>query len=544
MAILLTLKGPDAGRHFPLEAAATVLGRHGDSDICLESQSVSRHHARIVRQDSSFLVEDLRSSNGTLVNGKRIKEPVPLTEKDTLQIGPYLFALRPDIAPAPGDDDLIIREEVNATLSNTSLHGANATQKLQTVLEIAQLLAGTLDMDTVLDKLLGHLMVLFPQTDRGLVLLCDGDKLVVRAQRARGAEDATTYSYSRTIVRKVLEDGVGIISDDVRTDQRFKTSSTLVSLKVRSLLCVPLIAPDAKRLGVLQLDHYRMGRTFQLEDLQLLTVVGMQVAVVLENAALHQEILREERLRRELSLAREIQEGFLPAEFPRPEEVGYELYARLQPAREVAGDLYDFLTLPDGRLAFFVGDVSGKGMPAALFMVAVRTLGRHLASAGGSPAATLGQLNAALAADNPSGMFVTLAHGIYEPATGRVVLSSGGHPLPLLRHADGSVETVALPTGRLLGFEGGNLRLEDTALVLAPGETLIFYTDGFTEAQAPEGENMFGEDRLREALGGPRTAVSLEACADYARAAVERFSGRTELQDDLTLFLLRRLPAP
>src|SRR5262249_58167059 len=137
----------------------------------------------------------------------------------------------------------------------------------------------------------------------------------------------------------------------------------------------------------------------------------------------------------ELAMAREIQQGFLPADFDRFRGAGFELFARVHPAREVSGDLYDIVPLPDGRLSFFVGDVSGKGMPAALFMVAVHALCRHLAADASSPAATLVRLNTALAADNPSGQFVTLAHGLYDPQSGEVVLTSAGHPLPLIRHS-------------------------------------------------------------------------------------------------------------
>src|SRR5262249_6077865 len=147
---------------------------------------------------------------------------------------------------------------------------------------------------------------------------------------------------------------------------------------------------------------------------------------------------------------------------------GFELFARVDPAREVSGDLYDFFRLADDRLAFFVGDVSGKGMPAALFMIAVRTLSRHLAASGLSPAETLARLNTALAADNPSAMFVTLAHGIYTPSTGQLVLASGGHPAPLYRRVNGQVEELGMRPGRLLGVTAGDLRLTDTHLTLAP----------------------------------------------------------------------------
>jgi serine phosphatase RsbU (regulator of sigma subunit) len=476
------------------------------------------------------------------LNDKRLAPhmPVAFTERDTLQIGPYVFALRPAPTPATTETHLVIREQVNALTMTQSVSGHEPALKLQVVLEIAQHLARTLDLESLLDKLLGQLIRLFPQADRAMVLLCEGERLVVRGQRCRHLEDATTYPYSRTVVRRALDEGVGILSDDIHADNRFQSSATITSLDLYSLLCVPLIGQDGKRLGVIQVDRFRQGMPFRSEDLQLLTAVAMQVAVVLENAALHAELIREERLRQELQLAREIQQGFLPTEFDELRDCGFELFARVQPAREVSGDLYDYVLRPDGRLAFFVGDVSGKGMPAALFMIAVRTLARHLAAASESPALTLAILNAALAADNPGTMFVTLAHGIFTPATGELVFASGGHPLPLLRRTDGRVEVLPHRTGRLLGYEDGDLHLTDARFSLAPGELLVFYTDGFTEAREPETRQMFGLDRLRELVSGFQTDATLPACADRATAAVEQFMRTKDLQDDLTLFLLRR----
>src|SRR5207245_6609062 len=209
---------------------------------------------------------------------------------------------------------------------------------------------------------------------------------------------------------------------------------------------------------------------------QLLTTICLEVAVVLENASLHAELMREERLRQELALAREIQQGFLPTEFPIPAQVGYELFARVSPAREVSGDFYDFWQLDDGRLVFIVGDVSGKGMPAALFMVAVRTLCRHLGASGDPPAATLARLNKALSADNPSSMFVTLLYGIYDPKNGEAVVASAGHPPPILRPAEGMAQTVELKRGPLLGVEMGKTEWTDTRVSLASGGAVALYT--------------------------------------------------------------------
>jgi serine phosphatase RsbU (regulator of sigma subunit)/pSer/pThr/pTyr-binding forkhead associated (FHA) protein len=537
---LVVLKGPQPGRQFPLRPTETIIGRQADSSVCLESQAVSRHHARILSDNGGYFVEDLQSSNGTYLNSKRVHDRAPLKLEDVLQVGPYIFALRAPRAPNFVDTDVVIRNQVSADPSHVVLPGQEATDKLKVVLEIAQHLARTLDLDLLLGKLLDHLMGLFPQADRGMVVLCENDKLVVRAQRHRAADDAITSNYSRTVVQRALQDGIGILSEDVCSDQRFQASSTVASLQLRSLMCAPLICRDGRRLGVLQLDSTRHGKSFHVEDLQLVTAVAQQAAVVLDNAALHAELLREERLRRELALAQEIQKSFLPTNFPDPEAAGFELFARILPAREVSGDLYDFFPLKDDAWAFFVGDVAGKGIPAALFIIAVRTLSRYLASDSTSPAKTLERLNTALAVDNFSGIFVTLLHGIYRPQTGEITLASGGHPTPLLRRQSGLVEEVPVPNGRFLGYAEGAIHLTDYHLTLAPGETFIVYTDGLSEAHPPGQQEMFGAEGLKKAFAGPEAPV-LESFVDRAKAAVQQFTGPVEQQDDQTLMLLRRV---
>jgi phosphoserine phosphatase RsbU/P len=543
MASLVTIKGPSSGQHFPLPGDTALIGRQEDSSIYLDSLAVSRQHARIVCHGGEYFVEDVGSSNGTFINGRRISRPTILTERDILQIGPYVLGLRIEPPEPPSElplPDQIIRAQVTAAPSNHSLYTQNPAHKLQVVLEIAQHLGRTLEMKTLLGRLLEHLLRLFPQADRGMVLLYEGDQLKVRAQHSRHeSKGEGDYPYSRTIVRRALEEGVGLLSEDVNLDPKLVLSATMISLNLRSFLCVPLLGWESQRLGVIQLDCLRPGNAFDSDDLELLTAVAIQVTTVLENASLHAERLREERLRQEVCLARDIQQSFLPADFELYEDGNPELFARVHPAREVSGDLYHFFRLPDGRLAFFLGDVSGKGMPAALFMIAVRTLIRHLAPSASSPAELLKRLNRALTEDNPTALYVTLLHGIYDRRDGSVVLSSGGHPPPLLRRCDGQVEEVAVKPGLMLGTVP-EPRVTDTALTLAPGETLILYTDGFTEAFTPDRKEMFGLERLCKVLGGPRTSLSLEACADEASAAVQRFGGQTELQDDQTLLLLRR----
>lgn len=538
MIALVATKGPNAGRRFPLDGDGTLIGRQPDVAVYLDSLSVSRHHARILCQQGGYFVEDLGSSNGTYVNGARVAGRAPLTEEDELRIGPYTFHLHTD-RPAPAAaPEQIVRASVDATATNPTLYSQNAAYKLQVVLAIAQDLGRTLELNPVLGRLLDHLLHLFPQADRGMAVLCDGDRLVVRAQRTRHGGGPTDYPFSRSIVRRALEEGAGLLSEDVG-DGKIQLTATLVSLNLRSFLCVPLIGWEGRRYGVVQLDCLRHGHSFKAEDLELLTAVCLQASVVVENAALHAEHLREAQLRQELLLAREIQQSFLPTDFDPLGPDGPELFARVQPAREVSGDLYDFFPLPDGRLAFFLGDVSGKGMPAALFMIAVRTLIRNLAPSTSGPAELLRRLNAALCADNPTNLYVTLAHGVYDPRDGGVVLALGGHPAPLLRRADGRIEPVDARPGLMIGNAPVEPVYTDKALTLAPGETLILYTDGYTEAFTPDRE-MFGVEGLCAALGGPRTAMPLRQCAEEVAAAVARFTGSDELQDDQTLFMLRR----
>jgi sigma-B regulation protein RsbU (phosphoserine phosphatase) len=272
----------------------------------------------------------------------------------------------------------------------------------------------------------------------------------------------------------------------------------------------------------------------------LLTAIGLQVAVVLENVALHAQLLREARLRQELLMAREIQQSFLPTDFEPLGKDKMELFARVHPAREVSGDLYDFFPMADGRLAFFLGDVSGKGVSAALFMIMVRTLSRTLATTAAGPADMLQRLNRALVADNPTSLFVTLVHGVYDPADGKLLLASGGHPPPLLRHADGTIEELPVKPALMLGCSPLNLIVQEMKLALDHGDTLILYTDGFTEGFAPDGTTMFGLQGLCEVLGGDNAGLSLVECAEAASAAVLQFTRQSELQDDQTLLLLRR----
>jgi len=553
MANLVILQGPNAGRIFSLDRDCSLISRNPDAHIPLASNAVSRRHAQVLRAEGVYFIEDLGSANGTFVNGERVAGSRQLQDGDELTISDCVLAFQqptvgridnpshqmPDSQVEAGSQANIL-EQVDARASNPALFAENPEKKLQTVLLLAQQLGQTLERDPLLDMLLQNLLDLFPLADRGLVVLCEGNQLIVKGQRVRRRGDAD-FTFSRTVIRKAIEAGRGILSEDIHGDQRFDSSSSLAAVETKSLLCVPLLGHEGKALGAIQLDCLQPGRAFNGEDLRLLTTLSLMAAVVLENVELNVVRTREETLRRELAVGREIQLGFLPTDFAPPPGSAYEIFASIHPAKEVSGDLYDFFPLPDGRLAFLVGDVSDKGIPAVMFMVKVQTFVRHLSTVTGSPSETLARLNDALTLNNPSSMFVTLVLGLYDPRTGATTLASGGHPRPLLRRADNQVVELEMTVGRLLGGFEGDPGARDVHLTLGHGETLIMFSDGYTEAAAPGTRQMFGLDRLKLLMGGTQTQAPLPACAETARLTVQRFIGSTDLQDDLTLLLLRRV---
>ncbi len=540
MAKLLLIQGPGSGQEFRLEDRPLILGRQPGVDLRLDAPEVSRSHARVTFEDQGYFIEDLGSSNGTFVNSTKLERRVQLNERDQIKIGPCLLLYEGNEASSDADRDIVIRGEVTAHTSNARLFTQDAGQKLQNVLEIARNLARSLDLDEVLPRFLEHLLKLFPQADRGLILLKEGDHLLVRALHTRRDQPDSGPTYSRTVVKRVMDEGIGIVAEDAKADTRFVATQTLNQLGIRSFMCVPFKDHEDRSLGVLQVDRFRLGLAFTEEDLNMLAAIALQAAVVLENAALHDEILQQDRMKRDLILAREIQEGFLPQEMEPLSAGKIDLYAQVFPAREVSGDFYDYFVLDDHRVAFCVGDVSGKGIPAALFMIAVRTLSRHLGATAQDPALILQMLNDTLAADNPTGMFATMVFGVFDVTTGAVSLCSGGHPPPLLRRHGEPAQPIAMPPGRLLGFARGELRLANTVLRLGPGDTLLLYTDGITEALAPDRQTMFGDERLLSTVQALPADQPLAEYARHLKAAVDRFTTSDELHDDMTLLLLRR----
>jgi serine phosphatase RsbU (regulator of sigma subunit)/anti-sigma regulatory factor (Ser/Thr protein kinase) len=306
-------------------------------------------------------------------------------------------------------------------------------------------------------------------------------------------------------------------------------------------LVVPLVT-QGELIGLLNLGPRRSDQEYSGDARRLLESLASQAAPAVRVGQLvreqEAEIRSRERLEQELAVARLIQQNFLPRTLPDPE--GWSVAADYRPAREVGGDFYDFIDLPDGRLGIVVGDVTDKGIPAALVMAATRSVLRASAQRLVDPGAVLERVNEHLCPDIPENMFVTCLYGVLELDSGRLVFANAGHNLPMVA-SDGSV-AEPYARGMPLGLMPG-MTYEETEATLAPGAHLLLYSDGVTEAHDAERE-MFGGDRLSalmERVGAGDGASLLRALL----AAVREFTGTSAVQeDDITLVAIRRAAAP
>ena len=242
-------------------------------------------------------------------------------------------------------------------------------------------------------------------------------------------------------------------------------------------------------------------------------------------------------LQNELDVASKMQQSILPTIFPTSPE--YEIYGNMIPARNVGGDFFDLIHLENGRIGLAVADVSDKGVPAALFMMSSRTLLKGTAIGMGAPGEVLSEVNSLLSENNETMMFVTLLYSVYDPETGSLTYANGGHCNPLVVHPDGSSMELPLTTGVALGVMPG-LEYKEDSFVLNPGDTLILYTDGVSEAMNAEGEE-FGVERLQQ-LFTEQPPSSAQTAIDTILQAVAEFAGGTPQSDDVTCLVLRRTP--
>jgi serine phosphatase RsbU (regulator of sigma subunit) len=316
-----------------------------------------------------------------------------------------------------------------------------------------------------------------------------------------------------------------------------------------SVLCAPLRAKQRTVGAILLATQAENG--YFTKDLKLLNTIALQTAAAIENSFLYAEMLDSVRtreklasLQKELETARTIQQSLIPNVFPPfPHRSDFELHAQMTPARSVGGDFFDFFLLDEDRLGIVLGDVSGKGIPAALYMAVTGTRIRTIAKEGGIPEDCLRAVNEALVREQASSMFATCFYGILHTRTGRFECCNAGHNTPLLLRRTGVLEPMAaLESGGLpLGLFGG-LPYSGGSMTLEAGDTILLYTDGVTEARDPAFDD-FTDERLAQVVSAAR-GLSCRELIDAVGREIGAFAGGAEQSDDITMLALRALGEP
>jgi sigma-B regulation protein RsbU (phosphoserine phosphatase) len=326
-----------------------------------------------------------------------------------------------------------------------------------------------------------------------------------------------------------------LVEDLQRSDPTSWSTAWLEAEGFRGHAVVPLIVEE-HAIGTLIMNHRRPRRLTQ-DELRLLQLMANQAAIAIETARLRSEDIERLRMEREMDIGREMQRSLLPAEYPRLP--GYEFAVLYQAARQVGGDFYDFCRVggPDGKLGLIIGDVSGKGVPAALFMAMCRTNIRAAVLSGRSPSEALKRANELILKDSRSDVFLTAVCALLTPQTGRLTYANGGHNRPFLIHAASGEVRELTARGIILGqFE--EVEIEEEQIELAPRDTLILYTDGVTEA-IDAGQQPFGEDRLKAVLES-NIGSSPEDMLSAIAEAVRSFAGEEPQADDFAVVAVAR----
>ena len=564
MASLELLTGANAGRRYELSGEKTIIGRdrYPICDVTIREPTVSRQHARIQCEGDRYYIEDLGSLNGTYVNREKISGRTLLADGDTVQIYEVLMRLHlgattdaPASGPLAGKDSIIPLEvadgthvptRVVSTLDPTAGTTVETSfqAKFQAILEINRNLGTTLVVDEMLSKLLDGLFKMFPQTDRGYVLLAEAPdgRLAPKAFKDRkgGSEFSSTMGpINRKVARRAFSRGHAILSVDQPEDDDSGTFSVL-EVQNRSAMCAPLIGPSRNPLGVIYLDTNDPQLRFNRDDLELLSNVATTSSQALEYAKIHETQMEETRRRQEMATAKTVQMHFLPAS--RPKIPGYRFYHHYQAAREIGGDYFGYIPLPDGRLAVAIGDVAGKGVSAALMMARLCSEVRYSLLMSITAADAVTRLNQEISSLPTTDRFITFLLGVLDPSRHEMILVNAGH-IPPFRRRGASSEVERIETGHEgppLGIDA-QAKYQQSSISLAEGDTIVMYTDGVNEAMDPQ-ERAYGHARVRSVLSAaPQDAVEI---GQALLTDVQRFVRDRTQDDDICILCVGRADRP
>lgn len=546
-AVLEVVSPDGARRYVRITQTPFMIGRGAETGnhLQLSDRRISRNCAAVVIEANRFYIEDRGQRRGLFVNGEKV-ESRELQDGDTITFGledSYEVLFR---SAAASDENslphLLTRME---HITNSDSTGGGLF-KLKRLLEATSLLHSQLPLDVVLGHMIDH-AVSVTDADRGLLLEADsaGALKVKLARRSGGLRlPPESLTPSQTAIQLALKQQSPVITEDLaQADMDLQAAQSIVAQRLRAVVVIPLFAMSRAKtdesmvnikrgdfLGVLYLDSRRPA-AFSKLDRQILDALAADAASILDNARLVERERERQRLEQEIDIARGIQQGLLPhdfREFPHLAVTGFNL-----PCLSVGGDYFDVFPLGDGRTAFLIADVSGKGLGAALLTTMLQGALSGL-TLGIDPARVLNHVNRFLCSHSEVGRYATMFFGILDE-DGHMEFINAGHPSPFLIRRGAAEEAFtegSYPVGLVPEAEYTSLCIK-----LEPGDTLVLFSDGVTEAMDPDDE-LFGVPRLKQVLNG-QPECPLEDIQKCVLEAVENFTRGAHQADDLTLLIVR-----
>jgi serine phosphatase RsbU (regulator of sigma subunit) len=511
-----------------LDRDVTTLGRRSECTVRFTGTDVSRDHADITREAGGFVLRDKGSRFGTFVNGQQVTEHV-LNHRDVIRLGQSSECELAFVAA--GFDS-----------STRPVPTSGDFRQIATLLEGLRALGSGRVLDDVLMMVIDSAIEV-TGAERGFIMLAGADStLDFKMGRGRGRVTlpGRTFETSRKIPDEVFATGEPRILDFADTTLAQAHTATMM-IGIRHVLCVPLVLvryveqaeadSGEKRIGVLYLDSREGGVLKSPATRGALEALAGEAAVAIENARLYREATEKARLEQELRIAAEIQQALMPP--GEHDGAFFDVAGATVPCRAIGGDFFDYLELEDGSVGVALGDVSGKGAPAALLTAAVQGMFTVEADLAAGPAGTIAKINHGLKQRNIESKFVTMFFGVLS-ADGSLVYCNGGHNAPVLLSRRG---VSRLETGGMILGMFDFASYDQEKLTLEPGDTLVIFSDGISEAQNPDGEE-YGDDRLiacLEANRGAAPAVMREALLASART----FAAEATQSDDMTVLIVR-----
>ena len=537
MSELVVLMRHERPRHVPLEPATSLtIGRSSTCDLPVRDRYISRQHARVWWNETAWYVRDLDSANGTWIDGRRIEADTRLEPGTRLRVGDtelefHVSSATDRISRLPGQT-FVPMLSIGSETVDAMRPGKRTLERIAT---FNSLMLESLEEQPydelaafILNRLMAHL-----SPSRCAIAQLDGSGTVVALEMKRaGSDTGGDLALSSTVVDMVRRSRRAIAWNDVRIDAELSKSRSLALQGVRSVACAPMIAHDDV-IGILYVDFQVQQHAIDESELVLIAQVARFAAIRLENARLREDAMQRRLLEEELRTAASVQRQLLPD--AAPTVPGWSFEARSVASRGVSGDYYDFMLQPDGRLWIVIGDVSGKGINAALLMASLQASFRIYVQDSPEPGVLCGRLNSAMKGLLPANRFITLFVARLDPASGVVEYANAGHQPPLVLRR---THLEALDrTDILLGmFPQGSWQTSSTTL--QGGDALLLFTDGLTEIECGNDEEL-GDRRLPELLR-PLHGLGAEALVGRLEAEVARHAPQQARTDDLTLVVATR----